>query len=1272
MPNIYILFQEASNSQGCLRHSDRIQAFQCTQHTTSYGAVRQRAVKTEERTKRGQKAGRSYRPGDRLSALVSCAHLHTDTDASTQVSDSAAFVAGADKQDKRRVKSTWTNPSDRVWQSRYRIRNAVLESVDSPVHEPLRLLSLVEASYLALRIDTGLAVAISSQASDTNLVDVEYADDIAVVVEQEEKMPIFESLEGVLSCKYSATREGILVGITEGFTAMWIPSRQLSLVSSARLIIPGRSIGRNGVLATGYKETQPANNFPIAVRILPANQLSISERTDARQPKSEVPATNKLMLNSECKLMIMPARSCYPPVVNEHYYYLTLCECRVHTKGRNDFGQFTQKQLHLFLLFEDENDVCMLHIGKAFLSHLKSGVQKTNETTCARNGPKTTLNACRSQFVTIPWRIVTTITTLNDSPKRFMYGAVHGLKYGVANTDTCRNDRRPFHTQVVKSCSISNLRRHKGRNYFPCRFEIISKRNAKQNTESVTFRQPQLVHPSCSFTKLSTDPIATSRWRYRDCHTQSDGLLISLAHHILDISRPSVTCVKKTVSTHGICTKCRVLANLCCPLISPISTVSDTWNLFSSSIHKTRGPCLRSIVRYACIRSVRTTLQSRRQYPLQLEDERRMPQVTSTLQTPPRWRSSGPTEVVQQRALTQHVVASTRYTAGQLPSLLGLAITNESDFVDKVTTNAPLGHTDHPLLTCDFTLYWARTSEPQTWMLSFCGANFSGREHYVGLYSAPATSSHPNLSRRNYEQPLADLAFTVEDIRQLLHNINPFYAFGPDEVHPRILKETTSTMAKISTSFQASTQAKDEDPMSDAIFFYSSKTFARVPHLPLPHKLGSYGIQGRIPHRAKTLLSDRSFRRAATKMVDGLKSVDYETQLAVLDLFSLECRRLRGDLILNYALFEQVSVNRFFTVAPANTRRGHDATSVSPMSNSRPCYLVFHYTNSHWAKYSSCSLMHERTIALFYRKTFSRGLNTCPPQRAWIVYAHPGSISAHVPNTGTSRLARRVSHSAAAYVRPTLITNRNTKEIMKSFSCSWTSTCHAKKRILPGCPSLDRGSRDTEVGCEPQLPAVAFHCAFRARRPKWLERELTDRKVRGSNPTSASRLPLSRLGQPGSIPALVQPSGGMAVRHRKGATAERFSGLRKTRTPRSVIEKLEDTGIKQNYQNSLLKRLSDSSMLDIKGHCEQTSKALLRARLPVSGDRFPPGHNHNSTRRIIRLQVELRVRSDREAWWTRKAEEMEDAKHAGNVPELFHLTRSAGPRKPLVSEISKN
>ncbi|KER26966.1 hypothetical protein T265_13895, partial [Opisthorchis viverrini] len=51
----------------------------------------------------------------------------------------------------------------------------------------------------------------------------------------------------------------------------------------------------------------------------------------------------------------------------------------------------------------------------------------------------------------------------------------------------------------------------------------------------------------------------------------------------------------------------------------------------------------------------------------------------------------------------------------------------------------------------------------------------------------------------------------------------------------------------------------------------------------------------------------------------------------------------------------------------------------------------------------------------------------------------------------------------------------------------------------------------------------------------------TDRKVRGSNPLSPpSRLPLSSLGQPGSIQAFVPPSCGLAARHRKDATAEQF------------------------------------------------------------------------------------------------------------------------------------
>ncbi|KER22963.1 LOW QUALITY PROTEIN: hypothetical protein T265_14739 [Opisthorchis viverrini] len=69
-----------------------------------------------------------------------------------------------------------------------------------------------------------------------------------------------------------------------------------------------------------------------------------------------------------------------------------------------------------------------------------------------------------------------------------------------------------------------------------------------------------------------------------------------------------------------------------------------------------------------------------------------------------------------------------------------------------------------------------------------------------------------------------------------------------------------------------------------------------------------------------------------------------------------------------------------------------------------------------------------------------------------------------------------------------------------------------------------------------QTVVTASLCWLGARLLKWLERKFTD-------PTSASRISMSRLGQPGTIPVLVLPLDDMAVRHRKGATAERFFSL---------------------------------------------------------------------------------------------------------------------------------
>ncbi|KAG5441164.1 hypothetical protein CSKR_102740, partial [Clonorchis sinensis] len=82
---------------------------------------------------------------------------------------------------------------------------------------------------------------------------------------------------------------------------------------------------------------------------------------------------------------------------------------------------------------------------------------------------------------------------------------------------------------------------------------------------------------------------------------------------------------------------------------------------------------------------------------------------------------------------------------------------------------------------------------------------------------------------------------------------------------------------------------------------------------------------------------------------------------------------------------------------------------------------------------------------------------------------------------------------------------------------------------------------------------------------QWLERKFTGRKVRGSNPTSASRFPLSRLGQPDSIPAFVLPSG-VVFWGKKALCLEREFTDRKVRSSnptsalRLLLSRLEELG----------------------------------------------------------------------------------------------------------------
>jgi hypothetical protein len=65
-------------------------------------------------------------------------------------------------------------------------------------------------------------------------------------------------------------------------------------------------------------------------------------------------------------------------------------------------------------------------------------------------------------------------------------------------------------------------------------------------------------------------------------------------------------------------------------------------------------------------------------------------------------------------------------------------------------------------------------------------------------------------------------------------------------------------------------------------------------------------------------------QRAATKMVTGLQFVDYGRRLEILNLFPLDYRRLRGDLILTHTFFEHDLASSFFTLDSNGVRRGHE------------------------------------------------------------------------------------------------------------------------------------------------------------------------------------------------------------------------------------------------------------------------------------------------------------------------------------------------------------
>jgi len=80
------------------------------------------------------------------------------------------------------------------------------------------------------------------------------------------------------------------------------------------------------------------------------------------------------------------------------------------------------------------------------------------------------------------------------------------------------------------------------------------------------------------------------------------------------------------------------------------------------------------------------------------------------------------------------------------------------------------------------------------------------------------------------------------------------------------------------------------------------------------------------PYVKKDIACLEKIQRRATKLVHGINEVSYEQRLEALGLYSLQQRRLRGDLIETYKILtgkEKINSDQLFQKAATTALRGH-------------------------------------------------------------------------------------------------------------------------------------------------------------------------------------------------------------------------------------------------------------------------------------------------------------------------------------------------------------
>jgi len=114
-----------------------------------------------------------------------------------------------------------------------------------------------------------------------------------------------------------------------------------------------------------------------------------------------------------------------------------------------------------------------------------------------------------------------------------------------------------------------------------------------------------------------------------------------------------------------------------------------------------------------------------------------------------------------------------------------------------------------------------------------------------------------------------------------------------------------------------------------------------------------YCVRVWSPHFKKDIECLETIQRRATKLVKGLKPKSYEERLKSLGLYSLQQRRLRGDMIETFKILtgkERVDSQSFFQLATASHNlRGHSLKLFLPRCSTTVRKMFFSTrVVSHW------------------------------------------------------------------------------------------------------------------------------------------------------------------------------------------------------------------------------------------------------------------------------------------------------------------------------------